>query len=126
MPEPTPYTGAARHPAIVYKILPSADWAAAVAAGVYAGSADDARDGFIHLSTAEQLAGTAARHFRDKPGLVLVAFEAAALGEALRWELSRGGALFPHLYGALLPPLAQWQKPLPLGADGVPIIAVPL
>ena len=106
----------------VFKILPRSDWEAARASGAYAGSADDVRDGFIHLSTAAQLDGTARRHFAGKPDLLLVAFEAAALGAKLVWEPSRGGALFPHLYAALPAALAVWQTALPLGADGVPLI----
>ena len=105
---------------VVYKILCAAEWRAAIARGAYTGSADDARDGFIHLSTAEQAAGTAAKYFREKPDLVLVAIDAARLGSALKWEPSRGGALFPHLYGALDPALAGSIVPLPLGDDGVP------
>ena len=105
---------------VVYKILPAADWQTALARGTYTGSADDARDGFIHLSTAEQLAGTAAKYFRDKPDLVLVALDAAQLGTALKWEPSRGGALFPHLYRALDPAAVASVVPLPLAADGVP------
>ena len=104
----------------VYKILGAAEWRDAVAVGAYAGSPDDARDGFIHLSTAEQLAGTAAKYFRHKPDLVLVALEAARLGPELKWEPSRGGALFPHYYGALDPDGAASVVPLPLGTDGVP------
>ncbi len=70
-------------------------------AGVYRGSADDNRDGFIHFSTAEQLAGTLAKHYAGRTGLKLIAVDAEALGPALRWEPSRGGALFPHLYGEM-------------------------
>jgi uncharacterized protein (DUF952 family) len=106
----------------VYKILTADEWQAAERAGSYAGSADDARDGFIHLSTAEQLAGTAGKHFRGKPDLVLVAFDAASLGPGLKWEPSRGGALFPHLYAALPTAPALRVEPLPLGPDGVPIL----
>lgn len=107
---------------IVYKILAADEWQAAKRAGSYAGSADDARDGFIHLSTADQLAGTAARHFRGKPGLVLVAFDAASLGPGLKWEPSRGGALFPHLYAVLPTAPALRVEPLPLDPDGVPVL----
>jgi uncharacterized protein (DUF952 family) len=107
---------------IVYKLLSASEWRAAVAAGTYGGSSDDARDGFIHLSAADQLAGTAAKHFKDKPDLVLVALDADRLGTALRWEPSRGGALFPHLYGALDPAAALSVIPAPLGADGVPVL----
>ena len=105
---------------IVYKICGHDEWATAVSAGRYDGSADDRRDGFIHFSTAAQLTGTLARHFRDRGDLVLIAFESASLGPALTWEPSRGGALFPHLYGPLDPSLAQPPVPLSLGADGTP------
>ena len=77
-----------------------------------------AADGYIHFSTGEQVAETAARHFAGAADLVLVAVAAAALGPALKWEPSRGGALFPHLYGALPLDAVLWVKPLPLGADG--------
>lgn len=107
---------------IIYKILADAEWQAALHAGSYSGSADDARDGFIHFSTAAQLAGTAAKYFKDKPGLVLVAVAADRLGERLRWEPSRGGQLFPHLYAPLDATAATTVIPLTLGADGVPLI----
>ena len=107
-------------PALVFKILSSAEWADAQRRGNYPGSADDARDGFIHLSTGVQVAGTAARHFRGKPDLVLVALDSAKLGAELVWEPSRGGALFPHLYAPLPVSAALWCKDMPLGADGVP------
>ncbi len=85
----------------IYKICPASAWREAEREGVYRGSADDARDGFIHFSTAEQVAETAAKHFAGQTGLFLVAIDADALGAALRFEPSRGGALFPHLYGDL-------------------------
>ncbi|MBI5129082.1 MAG: DUF952 domain-containing protein [Rhodopseudomonas palustris] len=85
----------------IYKICDAPGWREAEQAGVYRGSADDSRDGFIHFSTAEQLAETLARHYAGKTGLQLIAVDADALGPALRWEPSRGGALFPHLYGEL-------------------------
>ncbi len=107
----------------IYKILTAHEWRDAVRSGSYAGSADDVRDGFIHFSTAEQLGGTAAKYFRGKPDLVLAAFEAASLGPSLKWEPSRGGALFPHLYGPLPTTLALRVEPLPLDPDGVPILA---
>jgi uncharacterized protein (DUF952 family) len=102
----------------VYKILRKSEWAAAVAAGAYTGSAVDVMDGFIHFSTAEQAVETAAKHFAGQRDLVLVRFEAEAFGLALKWEPSRGGALFPHLYATLPTAHATWVKPLPLGADG--------
>ncbi|HYL33811.1 MAG TPA: DUF952 domain-containing protein [Stellaceae bacterium] len=103
----------------VYKILAAAEWHAAMAAGVFVGSAVDKRDGYIHLSTAAQVRETAARHFAGQSDLVLVAFDDGALGPALRWEPSRGGALFPHLYASLDPRAARWAQPLPLGRDGI-------
>ena len=106
----------------VYKIMTAADWQAAVRAGSYAGSADDARDGYIHLSAADQLAGTAARHFKGRQGLVLVALDATRLGPHLRWEASRGGALFPHLYAALDVRTATSAIAMPLGPEGVPVL----
>jgi uncharacterized protein (DUF952 family) len=97
----------------IYKICSAAEWQAALDAGHYAGSADDARDGFIHFSFAHQLAGTAAKYFAGRSDLVLVAVDAAQLGDALRMEPSRGGALFPHLYAALPTRCALWVAPLP-------------
>lgn len=98
----------------VFKICDREAWAQAQASGRYDGSADDRRDGFIHLSAADQIAGTLARHFAGSEGLVLIAFDADALGPALKWEPSRGGALFPHLYGPLPAKAALWTRPLPL------------
>lgn len=104
--------------AFIYKICSAAEWQAAVTAGVFQGSAVDLRDGFIHFSTAAQVRETAARHFAGADNLVLVAFDDAALGPALRYEPSRGGDLFPHLYGSLDAATALCVKPLPLGDDG--------
>jgi uncharacterized protein (DUF952 family) len=86
---------------LIYKLCARTEWDAAITAGEYTGSADDARDGFIHFSTAEQVAATAAKYFAGRSDLVLVEIDAAQLGPALRFEPSRGGALFPHLYGIL-------------------------
>jgi uncharacterized protein (DUF952 family) len=105
---------------LVYKILPRSAWDEAVAQGRFDGSPVDLADGYIHFSTAAQAQETAAKHFRDLSGLVVVAVAAADLGAALRWEPSRGGALFPHLYGPLDPALAKDVTEAPLGADGVP------
>jgi uncharacterized protein (DUF952 family) len=91
---------------LIYKILERSAWEAACALGVYHGSADDQRDGFIHFSCADQVDGTLQKYFAGKPDLVLVSVSAAALGPALRYEASRGGASFPHLYGALPTALA--------------------
>lgn len=107
----------------VYKIVTEAEWRAACRDGTYRGSADDQRDGFIHLSSADQIAGTAARHFLNRDGLIIVAFDARSLGDSLRFEPSRGGALFPHYYGELPTRLALWEKPMIVGNDGVPRIA---
>ena len=102
----------------IYKIFRAAEWQALVRDGSTAGAPVDLADGFIHFSTAEQAAETAARHFAGAAGLVLAAVEAEALGATLRWEPSRGGALFPHLYRPLtLSEIAQ-HWPLPLGQDG--------
>lgn len=101
----------------LFKILKSSEWRAAEALGRFAGSAVDARDGFIHLSAAHQVRETAARHFAGQADLVLVAFAEDALVN-LKWEPSRGGDLFPHVYGAIPTGKASWVKPLPL-AGGV-------
>jgi uncharacterized protein (DUF952 family) len=105
---------------MIYKILPLAAWDDALAKGRFDGSSIDLQDGYIHFSTAAQAQETAAKHFRGQRGLVVVAVEAEALGDALRWEPSRGGQLFPHLYGPLDPALAKGVAEAPLGADGVP------
>jgi uncharacterized protein (DUF952 family) len=85
----------------IYRLCRPADWARAQRTGVFAGSADDARDGFLHFSTAPQVAETARRHYASERSLLLIEIEAQALGPDLRWEPSRGGALFPHLYAPL-------------------------
>ncbi len=103
---------------LVYKICPAALWREAERQGVFRGSVDDRRDGFIHFSTAGQVAGTAARHFAGEHDLLLVSVDADRLGDALKWEPSRGGALFPHLYGDLDPGAVVDVVPLPLGPDG--------
>lgn len=102
----------------VYKICPKGLWRKAEAAGLFTGAPVDVADGFIHFSTASQVAETAARHFSGQDELLLIAVDAAALGAALRYEPSRGGALFPHLYGTLPIGAVRWVKPLPLGPDG--------
>ena len=107
---------------LVYKLCDAAAWADAVTAGVYTGSTDDRRDGFIHFSSGPQLAETARRYFSGKAGLVLVAFDAASLGERLKWEPSRGGELFPHLYADLPAELALWVKTIELDAAGTPVL----
>ena len=102
----------------IYKIATEVAWREAEKAGVFRGAAIDLSDGYIHFSTAEQVKETAAKHFAGQADLVLVAIDADKLGEALKYEASRGGALFPHLYAPLDPAAARWVKPLPLDADG--------
>jgi uncharacterized protein (DUF952 family) len=104
---------------IIYKIVPASLWQDAQNSGEFKGAAVDLSDGFIHFSPAEQAGETAARHFAGQEGLLLVAVDGEALGERLVYEPSRGGALFPHLYGPLPLEAVLWQKPLPLGADGL-------
>jgi len=105
---------------LVYKILPKALWDEAKAAGRFDGAPIDHADGFIHLSAAGQAQETAALYFRGQENLLLVGFDADALGPDLKWEASRGGALFPHLFRSLSPAEAVSEKPIPLDADGVP------
>ena len=108
---------------IVYKIVATEEWAAAETAGAFTGAAIDRADGFIHFSTAEQAPETAAKWFAGRGGLTLAAIDAEALGDDLRWEPSRGGALFPHLYRALPMSAVVWSRPLPLGPDGRHVFA---
>jgi uncharacterized protein (DUF952 family) len=102
---------------LIYKILRGPEWADFDAAGETAGAPVDLADGYIHFSTAAQAAETAARHFAGAEGLWLLAMETERLGD-LRWEPSRGGQLFPHLYGTLRRDHVVWARPLPLGPDG--------
>jgi uncharacterized protein (DUF952 family) len=102
----------------IYKICTETAWRASEKAGRFDGAPIDLADGFIHFSNAEQVKETAAKHFAGQRDLLLVAFDAEALGNALKWEVSRGGALFPHLYATIDPSTALWVKALPLGADG--------
>ena len=105
-------------PTTIYKICEAAIWREAERGGVFPGAGVDKRDGFIHFSTAGQVRETAAKHFAGATNLMLVAVDADALAGALRWEVSRGGDLFPHLYGALSLQAVLWVVPLPLGPDG--------
>ena len=102
----------------IYKICTAAEWREAERAGVYRGSAADHKDGFIHFSTDEQAAETAAKWFAGQGDLVVVTVDADALGDKLKWEPSRGGALFPHLYGELDLKAVRRVDPLPLGDNG--------
>ena len=103
---------------LVFKICTRVEWQEAERAGAFLGAAIDRRDGYIHFSAADQVAETAARHFADERDLVLVAADAGALGALLKWEVSRGGALFPHLYGMLPLSAVAWVKPLPADPAG--------
>ena len=104
--------------ALIYKICPAVDWEEARNLGAFRGSAVDRRDGFIHLSAGRQVHETARRHFAGQEGLVLVAFATVVFADTLKWEASRDGDLFPHVYGVLPVAQAQWVKALPLSADG--------
>ena len=103
----------------IYKIVPADLWREAEASGVFHGSPVDLADGFIHFSTAAQVEETAAKHFAGQQNLLLVRVDADALGPALKWEPSRGGALFPHFYGALTLNSVHSTEPLPLGENGL-------
>jgi uncharacterized protein (DUF952 family) len=102
----------------VYKVLSETAFKEAERKGRFTGSADDSRDGFIHLSTAHQLDGTLAAHFTGQAGLILLAVDPSRFGPALKWERSRGGELFPHLYTPLDLGAVLWTKKLTLGEDG--------
>lgn len=104
---------------LIYKICPAPLWREAERNGRFDGAPVDLADGYIHFSTAAQLAETAAKHFAGQDGLLLIAVDDSRLGPALRYEPSRGGALFPHLYAALDPKAVRWIAPLPLGTDGI-------
>ncbi|MEM9632732.1 MAG: DUF952 domain-containing protein [Pseudomonadota bacterium] len=103
---------------LVFKIVPRPLWQEAVEAGVFKGASVDLADGFIHFSSSEQVHETATKHFANIPDLLIAAFDADTLGDQLKWEPSRGGALFPHLYADLDPASALWVKELPLTESG--------
>ena len=107
---------------MIYKILPRAAWDEALTVGRYAGSPLDRAEGFIHFSASDQARETAAKHFAGQTDLVVLTVDTAPLGAALRWEPSRGGALFPHLYGPLDCNLVADVRAAPLGEDGVPVL----
>ncbi len=104
--------------ATIYKIFRSSEYEEFVAAGETLGAPIDLEDGYIHFSTAEQVEETAAKHFSGATNLMLLGVEADGLGDALKWEPSRGGALFPHLYRALRPEDVAFARALPL-KDGL-------
>lgn len=103
---------------LIYKIFRRSEWTAFRDAGQTSGAPVDLKDGYIHFSTAAQVAETVAKHFDGESDLVLLALDSDKLGPALKWEVSRGGALFPHLYRSLLTADVLWDKSLPLGATG--------
>jgi uncharacterized protein (DUF952 family) len=103
---------------VVYKIVAADEWREAEAVGLFTGTAIDRADGFIHFSTAQQAPETAAKWFAGRDDLTLAAVDAEALGDDLRWEPSRGGALFPHLYAVLPMRAVVWSRPLKLGPNG--------
>lgn len=110
---------------IVYKIMTATEWREFEQSGRYSGSPDDKRDGFIHFSGRAQVEATARKHFSGKQNLVLLAVATPHLGDALRYEASRGGALFPHLYGELALDAVLWNRPVATDAAGVPILSFP-
>ena len=103
---------------LIFKIVSEAEWNQAVASGVFRGAEIDLSDGYIHFSTSAQVAETAAKHFVGRRDLLLFAIDANQLGDALKWEPSRGGDLFPHLYGELDLDLVKDARPLPIGENG--------
>ena len=104
---------------LIYHMCRRDEWSAAAISGTYQGSSQDQADGFIHFSTAEQIVESAARHRAGQSGLVLIAVDPATLGSALKWEPSREGLLFPHLYVALPTGAVSWVADLALGPDGL-------
>lgn len=102
-----------------FKIIDAAEWRDARAAGAYAGSAVDLADGYIHLSSQAQLAETAAKHYAGRSDLMLLDVDLASLGAAIIWEPSRGGALFPHIYGPLTVGAVTRERGLSVTSDGV-------
>ena len=103
---------------LIYKIFRADEWAALQADGTSVGAPIDVADGYIHFSTAAQVEETAAKHFAGEDGLWLLALDADSLGDDLKWEPSRGGQLFPHLYRDLRMNDVLWSREYPLGPDG--------
>jgi uncharacterized protein (DUF952 family) len=103
---------------LIFKIVPESEWRDAAPSAVYRGSAKDRADGFLHFSTAQQLRGTLERYYAGADDLLLVAVDTGALGTALRFEPSRDGALFPHLYGNLTLAAVRWTRPLARDTSG--------
>jgi uncharacterized protein (DUF952 family) len=107
---------------IIYKISPRQAWDNAGKTGIFTGAPVDIADGYIHFSAANQVRETAEKYFRDQPDLILAAIDASVLGDALKWEPSRGGDLFPHLYGPLPMGAVVSVMALPLDTDGTPVV----
>lgn len=107
---------------VIYKIATLAQWREAEAAGVFEGAPIDLADGFIHFSSVTQVAATLAKHFAGQRELVLVSVEAERLGDALRWEVSRGGQLFPHLYGTMPLGAVSAVREIPVASDGTHVL----
>jgi uncharacterized protein (DUF952 family) len=110
---------------VIYKVVSEEAWQIALDLGIFLGAAIDLQDGFIHLSTKAQVQETVRLHFRGQDHLLLVAFQAESFGNALEWEPSRGGSLFPHLYGALDPRTAVGCISLPMNLDGTHTFPMP-
>lgn len=107
---------------LIFKIMDKATWKSAQKTGEFKGSKHDQRDGFIHFSTKEQLEGTLAKHYHGQKDLILLAFKDSNFEDNLKWEPSRGGALFPHLYAPLPTDTLLWEKPIEMADDGTHII----
>jgi uncharacterized protein (DUF952 family) len=107
---------------MIFKIVRGKEWDEAKASGVFKGSPDDERDGFIHFSAAHQVRGTLEKHFAGEDGLLLIACDPGAFGDALKWEVSRGGDKFPHLYGELPLNLVTSVSEIRRDASGRPIL----
>lgn len=108
---------------LIFKIADAPSWEAACQSGTYDGSADDRRDGYIHFSSASQVLQTAEIYFKGRKNLLLIAVDTVQFGPELKWEPSRGGDLFPHLYAGLATSAVAWTRPLTLGADCIPMIS---
>lgn len=110
----------------IYHVCRRTEWQYAQTTGVYSGSSQDEADGFIHFSGPDQVRASVAKHRAGQDGLVIIAVAPQPLGAALRWEASRGGQLFPHLYGSLPLSAVKWVADLPLGPDGAHVFPAPL
>jgi uncharacterized protein (DUF952 family) len=109
-------------PRVIYKIVPRDLWLAAEAAGRFTGAPVDLQDGYIHFSTSSQVAETAIRYFSGLHNLVLVAILVEHLSDNLRYEIARGGELFPHLYSDFTMDAVLWVRPITTRTDGIPVL----